>query len=206
MKVVSIKIKNFRSIDSAEVQFSNYTVILGPNNIGKTNLLKAINIAISTVSEMEISRVRRKNYYNRNNFNNIAYNWLSDIPIHKQDIKDATADFIIIFEMSESERDLFNKTFKSNFGKLLTISLKIGRLGVKEYKVKRQGKGNEKFIQMSIDLQEFISKHIIPNYTQGIRTDEYSYQIINGLLNNIFFELKEKNEEYRRCLQIISDI
>lgn len=207
MKVVSIKIWNFRSIDYAEIQLSNYTVILGPNNIGKTNLLKAINIAISTVSGMEVSRLRRKNYYNRNNFDNVDYNWSRDIPIQKQDNPDVTSNFVIVFEMSESELELFNNTFRSNFGNnRLTMSLKIGRNRITEYKIKRQGKGSGKFVQMSAELQEFISKHIRPNYTQGIRTDEFSYSIIDSLFNNIFIELREKNEEYRKYIQMISSI
>jgi putative ATP-dependent endonuclease of the OLD family len=42
-----IKISNFRSIKNAEIELSNTTVLIGPNNAGKTAILEAIKIALT---------------------------------------------------------------------------------------------------------------------------------------------------------------
>ena len=42
MKLESIYIKNFRNINEVNLDFSNFTVLIGENNIGKTNILMAL--------------------------------------------------------------------------------------------------------------------------------------------------------------------
>ncbi len=44
MKIKSIKIHNFRSIKDAEFVLSNYNVLVGANNSGKSNILTALRI------------------------------------------------------------------------------------------------------------------------------------------------------------------
>ena len=44
MKIKSIKIHNFRSIKDAEFMLSNYNVLVGANNSGKSNILTALRI------------------------------------------------------------------------------------------------------------------------------------------------------------------
>lgn len=44
MKLVKIKIENFRSYDDVEVELPNLSVIIGRNDVGKSTLLEALNI------------------------------------------------------------------------------------------------------------------------------------------------------------------
>ncbi|MFX0066295.1 MAG: AAA family ATPase, partial [Candidatus Hermodarchaeota archaeon] len=45
MKLRSVKIRNFRSIeDTGEIECRNLMVFIGRNNAGKSNILKALNI------------------------------------------------------------------------------------------------------------------------------------------------------------------
>jgi putative ATP-dependent endonuclease of the OLD family len=46
MRVVRLKIRNFRGIASCELHFDGTTVLLGDNNIGKSTVLEAIELAI----------------------------------------------------------------------------------------------------------------------------------------------------------------
>lgn len=43
MKIKSITIKNFRSIESTELTFSDFNILIGQNNTGKTNFFEAVN-------------------------------------------------------------------------------------------------------------------------------------------------------------------
>ncbi len=42
MKIANVHIHNFRSIQDASISFQNYSVIVGENNIGKSNIIDAI--------------------------------------------------------------------------------------------------------------------------------------------------------------------
>lgn len=47
MKVTSLRIDNFRSIKSLNIQLGDTTVFIGPNNAGKTAILDAVRIALT---------------------------------------------------------------------------------------------------------------------------------------------------------------
>lgn len=48
MKLSKIKIENFRGYDNVEIEFSNLSVIIGQNDVGKSTLLDALNIFLKT--------------------------------------------------------------------------------------------------------------------------------------------------------------
>jgi putative ATP-dependent endonuclease of OLD family len=47
MRLTHLKIENFRSIKQLDVELSETTVFIGPNNAGKTAILDAIRIALT---------------------------------------------------------------------------------------------------------------------------------------------------------------
>jgi putative ATP-dependent endonuclease of OLD family len=46
VKVVSLKITNFRSIRSAELKFDGHCLIVGPNNVGKSTVCEALDLVL----------------------------------------------------------------------------------------------------------------------------------------------------------------
>lgn len=46
MKLQSLMIKNFRGISFAEIDIDNFTTLVGPNNIGKSTILHALNLIL----------------------------------------------------------------------------------------------------------------------------------------------------------------
>lgn len=59
MKISTIQIKDYRSISEAKLSLGEITILLGKNNEGKSNLLMAVNIAISTLQEFAEIKKRR---------------------------------------------------------------------------------------------------------------------------------------------------
>ena len=47
MRITSLKIQNFRSVKSLELELGETTVFIGPNNAGKTAILDAVRIALT---------------------------------------------------------------------------------------------------------------------------------------------------------------
>ncbi|EGR0364563.1 DUF2813 domain-containing protein [Vibrio cholerae] len=46
MKLRNVEIKNFRGITEAVIDFTNFTTLVGPNNIGKSTILSALNMVL----------------------------------------------------------------------------------------------------------------------------------------------------------------
>src|SRR5712691_9031397 len=47
MRITTLRIENFRSIKSLDIELGETTVFIGPNNAGKTAILDAIRIALT---------------------------------------------------------------------------------------------------------------------------------------------------------------
>ena len=47
MRITRLHIENFRSIKSLDVELGDTTVLIGPNNAGKTAILDAVRIALT---------------------------------------------------------------------------------------------------------------------------------------------------------------
>lgn len=57
IQLAKVRVKNFRSLESLEMNLKNNNIIIGQNNCGKSNFLRAINIALNTnytVSDQDI--------------------------------------------------------------------------------------------------------------------------------------------------------
>lgn len=52
MYITRIKIKNFRSLTDAEIYPSSYTVLAGPNDSGKSNVLRALNLFFNNQTDI----------------------------------------------------------------------------------------------------------------------------------------------------------
>jgi hypothetical protein len=46
MKVVQLSISNFRGIRSSELQFDGHTLLVGPNNVGKSTICEALDLVL----------------------------------------------------------------------------------------------------------------------------------------------------------------
>ena len=78
MKLVEFSVRNYRSItDAHEIKLHDLTVLVGKNNEGKSNLLRALNVAMRIVMIHSSSgSVDRR-----------LYEWDNDFPIQLQNRK-----------------------------------------------------------------------------------------------------------------------
>ena len=61
MRLKKTAIKNFRNFDEITVQLEDFSVIIGPNNVGKTNFLQAIEYVFSPTSARNV-RVNKQDF------------------------------------------------------------------------------------------------------------------------------------------------
>lgn len=64
MKVVKLKILNFRSIKSAELQFDGHCLIVGPNNVGKSTICEALDLVLGPDRMSKFPPVEEFDFHN----------------------------------------------------------------------------------------------------------------------------------------------
>lgn len=209
MKLSSISITNYRSITTAKcISLSNYSVILGKNNEGKTNVLNAINLGMTTL-QSKARKLRMSSYRNYIERRETLYNYKRDYPVSLQDDERAAPTKIILaFSLSELEVANFRKQIGIlNNGKL-SVELVFSRNTEENlnntYKVRvleKKGKGADSYKDKIDNIIEFISANVLFQYIPAVRTENQSMSILNNLVND---ELENINdEEYNKALDVV---
>ncbi len=213
MKLVKFSVTNFRSILKAhDIPISDTTVLVGKNNEGKSNLLKALSIAMNTIS-VHAMEARRKSkghttvrrYHPRRHANNF-YDWTRDFPIsHRSRRGSKETIFNLEFELTDDEVIAFSNEIKSNLNGTLPIRITIGDNNQPDIKVVKGGRGNKTLNSKSAKITEYIARRISFNYIPAVRTHKQTLNVIEELLSNELSSL-EDNQEYQEALQTINDL
>ena len=116
MKLVKFSVTNFRSISKAHnVPIANTTVLVGKNNEGKSNILKALSTAMDAI-KLHAMRVRvskrtpgAMGRQMPRRYADDIYNWDRDFPISLQNGSGKKlTTFTLEFELTEDEIKSFN--------------------------------------------------------------------------------------------------
>lgn len=66
MKVVRLSISNFRGVKSAEIHFDGHTLMVGPNNVGKSTVLEALDLVLGPDRLSRFPPVEEFDFHNAN--------------------------------------------------------------------------------------------------------------------------------------------
>ena len=118
MQLTYISIQYYRSItDAYKLDLSDLTVLLGKNNMGKTNIIRAINLGMEILKNMSTLHKRKK-------INKQLYEWHEDFPISLQNvkrIKNKNTSIRMDFTLSDDETSEFQQTTSSLINGILSI-------------------------------------------------------------------------------------
>lgn len=64
MKVIKLKISNFRSIKAAELEFEDHTLLIGTNNVGKSTIFEALDLVLGPDRLSKFPSVEEFDFYN----------------------------------------------------------------------------------------------------------------------------------------------
>lgn len=203
MKLITFSITNFRSITNAhKINLEDITVLLGKNNEGKSNIIKALSIGMNIISNPAYEiHILRKSYYI---IDDECYSWKRDFPISYQTRnRGLETIFKFEFELNEQEIREFKESVKSRINGTLEIQIKIGNDDQPKFSVPKRG---NKSLEKKVDkIREFVRKRIIFNYIPAIRTEEDGINIIRANLSKELAVIEEK-EEYKKALKTINDL
>ncbi|GHE22040.1 ATP-dependent nuclease [Halomonas urumqiensis] len=208
MELVNFSVTNYRSITKAhKVSVSYTTVLIGRNNEGKSNLLRALDVAMTSLQRHAIDhRFGRRTARPISRRDERTYFWERDFPINLQGRKSGTQTIIRIeFQLDEGEIAEFKETIKSNLNGALPIVIKIGKDSVPSIEVSKSGKGSKALNDKSGQIAKFVADKIIFNYIPAVRTDQEAIEVVGRMLSQRLRVL-EDDDNYIKALQTIRDL
>lgn len=128
MRLASLTIENYRSITKAyKVQLGSMTVLLGPNNEGKSNVLRALATALNILSQAHGPAHAYRPSLRRYWVDRI-YNWRRDFPIALQASRpDGLSIVVLEFKLTDDERSAFKTATGSKLTGTLPIKVSVDR-------------------------------------------------------------------------------
>ena len=209
MKLISFSVENYRSITTArKIPLSDYSLLVGPNNEGKSNILHALALAMNALVEWKrylrhtpsgrLSRIRPSAVRGLHSFG--RYDWDTDFPVSKQDkpSSEDSTNITLEFELNADEVEEFKSEIKSNLNGTLSLMVSFGQRQL-DVSVRKQGLGQASSIEESTKIAEFISKRIRFEYIPAIRTADSAKEVIYQLVDRELSRL-EDDEEYKEAL------
>ncbi len=200
MKLRSFTIENYRSIKNArKIEISDLTTIIGRNNEGKSNILRALNVAMTIIGKRRSLASARL----RPSKEDIFYDWKRDFPIDLQDETESgkTAFELAFFSFSSSEKQGLEKIIGRVYPKdSISIRIEIG-IQEKPY-ITCESKDVSEFTS---EITDFLSSHITFNYISAIRTNENAEDVVQSLVSSEL-KLLEDDKKYKKALETIKRI
>ena len=206
MKLVSVTIKNFRSITSAyKIPLSDFSVLVGPNNQGKSNVLAAVVLALGLLEGGSYS-YRRQSLRYRYSDSMDGYSWGRDYPVGLQESQpNGKSEITLEFRMSSDENSAFKKETKVNLSTDLKLRIHFGDEDAK-VELLLQGKAKQKLTDASTNaMAKFVAEKVFLQYIPAVRTAEMAEDVINRILATRLAAL-EKNIEYKTHITAIEKL
>jgi putative ATP-dependent endonuclease of OLD family len=205
VQLVNFSATNYRSITAAHrIALSNVTVLIGKNNEGKSNLLRALEAAMQLLRQhalAEPGRIRRMHFESTD-----SYVWKRDFPIQLQERRAVTQTILKLeFLLNDAECVEFKQEIGSSLNGSLPLEIRIGKDQTPTIRLVKSGKGTKALTIKSAAIARFIAQRIYFNYIPAVRTDSATIELINGMLSQELRAL-EKDERYLKALQTISEL
>lgn len=201
MQLTYISIQYYRSItDAYKLDLSDLTVLLGKNNRGKTNIIRAINLGMEILKNMDILN-RRKKVMKQ------LYDWHEDFPISLQKTKKLKKKKTTIrmdFTLTENETTEFYSVTSSSINGILSIFIEISEDNSLSVTVPKKGKNASAMTNKIVDISKFICDRFDVQYIPAVRSEDDAYRSILGLVDDELTSIDD--EEYQKALAYIDKV
>lgn len=194
MKLTEIRIKNFRSIiDTKVVPINQVTVIVGKNNQGKSNFIKAIDVAFQSLSYFSSNgsmRIRRS----------AIYDYERDFPLYDK-CSSRKTEISLKLTLSEEESVKLFSIIENKISDYINVIVTIDENSRIEIKFSKRGaSGLNEHIK---DISVFILDNINFINIHAVRTENDSISVINQLIQNRMKSIDE-DKEYIEAMTVIN--
>jgi energy-coupling factor transporter ATP-binding protein EcfA2 len=200
MRIAGIKVQKYRSIESTQrMDLGDLTVFVGPNNEGKSNILRALSLAMRALRAYGAPRPGLPATNTTIPTSRTSYSWADDFPKKLQDKQPEGNTLIDLwFELDERERTALKHSTGSRLRSELPIRLAIGERRI-TFKVAMRGPAHESLNQQSATIARFIGRRVGVEHVEAVRTARNTHEVVNRLLRMEMLRLEE-DAKFKRAL------
>lgn len=200
MKLVAFAVKNYRSIQSTpRIELSDLTVLVGPNNEGKSNLLSALVCALSLAQDRSVG-ARRTVLGSQS-----AYDYERDFPVGlRNGATKSSTKFDLEFDLDDADKLAFKAAVGSKLNGTLPIELSVDKDGVIAFAVKKQGPAKQALAAKRAPIGRFIAERLQFQYIEAVRDEAKSRAIVENMVTRALAKL-EADPAYQQALKAIED-
>lgn len=205
MILESITVERFRSITAAKrIRIGRSTILVGPNNEGKSNILRALVLAMRVLTTRR-RFVAASPQVLRRLHGGVDYDWDQDFPLHLQKSHPKSHSVISLdFLLTPEELVDFRRTTGSTLTGSLPLKISLGSEEV-DVAVHKKGAGGPALTRKSPQIAAFVADRIDFLHIPAVRTATSAQRIVTDLVDRALRGL-EDNEEYAQALQKIAAI
>ena len=199
MKLASFSVTKYRSITTAyKLPIGQSTVLIGPNNEGKSNILRALVTALGVLSNLGNIRIMRGRFRSAYLMRDV-YDWAKDYPMTLQEKNpNGESIFNLEFELTGEEVDEFVAEVKSNLNGTLLIQLMLGQKDP-GFLVLKKGPGATTLTRKAEAIAQFVAKRIDINYIPAVRTASSAHRVVDEIVQKALSAV-EKDETFKAAL------
>lgn len=208
MKLVSFTVTKYRSITKAHrIGVERQAVLVGPNNEGKSNLLRALVAAMRV-----LARARVELYQSATNSRSVRlhhrelFDWERDFPLTLQE-KQPTgrSEVTLEFELTPQEVQDFRKQVKSDLNGTLPLRISLGPRGETRLEVVKKGPGGKALTAKSRSIARFVSERVSFEQIPAVRTASSAEQVVSEMVERELEPL-EAEPAYASALSAIAEL
>ena len=176
MRIQKFTVSNYRSILGAKnITMGKYTVLVGKNNEGKSNLIRALNLAIGNMKYIAMYNIHPiKNRWNMSRFsgsnNSNVYSYDIDFPKNHRKKSNSVTKIQLHFELSDTEIECFHQDLKLRTNNSLTLVFSYDDNNMLNIQVAKQGGKN--WQNKILDIIKFVSQSLNFTYVPAVRTTD----------------------------------
>lgn len=205
MKLASFTVTKYRSIKKAnKVQVGKQTVLIGPNNEGKSNLIRALVIAMRAVTRARLSLPKAAPGGAVRLRHRAEYEWERDYPQDLQEQEpEGRSEVTLEFELTSAEVQEFKRAVRSDLNGTLPIRISFGRDADAQIAVMKKGPGGPALTAKSRSIAQFVSERANFEHIPAVRTASSAQEIVSAMLEREL-ETLETDANYRAALDSIA--
>jgi energy-coupling factor transporter ATP-binding protein EcfA2 len=206
MELVSFSVSNYRSITKAyKLPIRQSTILIGPNNEGKSNVLRALVTALEVLQALSGRRILAGRLRSFRVDSRDTYYWPHDFPISLQEKRpEGESVFDLEFRLTQSEIEEFAAEVGSSLNGTLPIQLTLGQREP-GFRVVKKGPGGPALSKKAEKIANFVAKRININYIPAVRTAEAAQEIVTRMVERQLSAIEE-DPAYKAALAAVAKL
>jgi energy-coupling factor transporter ATP-binding protein EcfA2 len=208
VRLASITVENFRSITKAyKIGLGPRTVLVGPNNEGKSNILRALTAAMTLLTRERLYESQRQAgaaaaIFLARRF----YEWGRDFPLHLQESNPKGESIITLeFSLTPEELRAYSLEIRSKLTGTLPLRVAFGNRDTAKVTLHKKGPGAKEQSKKAREIARFVAQRIWLEHVPAVRTAGSSVRLVEELVSREL-SVVEEDPRYEEIVKRIDEL